>query len=999
MSLELWSDDEFIDTTLWRPGDYYIVVFSDNGDFDPKNPYTLQVDVQGSGLAAAKPAPDIQLPVTDANGTSLKDTDVNTLFVVSYRRMSQLYGNANAIALLAQTITRLQVRLNQAGLKTAVLNLDAIEPQQAGVDTLQQMYTDWDNDPTNPFLANRIAQTIDNFITAATYHNPSNNDSDLSKADALYPNAKYIVLVGGDGVIPFYRVPDLTTLANQSDYYDYLESLDVIDKQTALSGSLIHRTTLTDDIYANDSPYEWPEHPFYLSDRAVGRLVETPEQIMYYLEQYASGQAPFEINATAPYTRALVTGYDFLEDQASAIALSMAKMGITTIDLLNDSTWNTAKLQQSWFSGLFESFRRSPYRVFSPTPIQTINTHFEHFQAYPPEAWEDFSKPTFLAESILTPTSVFESSGNFQRFFTNNLCYSVGCHGGLNVESPQTSETGQPRRSLKAGVGSLFLADFAEAYMKQGGNLVGNTGYGYGDYDLIAYSERLLSFLTIEMGRDVRDATGAYVGQPIGTALALSKQRYVNNATSFDVYDYKSLMEAVLYGLPFLRVRVPTPTDIPIEDLGPDKTPVGEKLVERIITITVTIDENKRRENIGEREYPHLEDGDVAVEDTFTQAGFRTPQPRVVTSVQEGVPVLPYIAYDLTARTQDATQNMTVKDVILLEAKKYPTLANYLPRVTEIVTQGKPLLQPTFPDGINVWYPDMIYNHSTTGVGDEQRDQLLVVPAQYKALQDDSSLGSTGNMWLYQRMTFKVIYADPTVQDILPPVISRVRVVQGSQLGLQAGSRRLVVEVVDAEGTGLPEDGVQAAYSNNTLDWQTKQFTRIGAKGGTERWVADMSEGTTEPSYIITARDDAGNVAYYNGKGELWAPQATPLSGTLTIDGPKEVAVNTPITLTGTMTLARADASLVTLPISYTWSSSLTDSRRQDRLLTLNTDQAVNDIVTVQVVDTFTPATTGVTTVTLDMGNIAETSSLSATHVVSVLSNERGVVYLPMITR
>ena len=47
------------------------------------------------------------------------------------------------------------------------------------------------------------------------------------------------------------------------------------------------------------------------------------------------------------------------------------------------------------------------------------------------------------------------------------------------------------RDDIYATASSKYRADFAEAILKQGGNWIGNTGYGYGDSDLVGYSERL----------------------------------------------------------------------------------------------------------------------------------------------------------------------------------------------------------------------------------------------------------------------------------------------------------------------------------------------------------------------------------------------------------------------------------------------------------------------------------------------------------------------------
>ena len=88
---------------------------------------------------------------------------------------------------------------------------------------------------------------------------------------------------------------------------------------------------------------------------------------------------------------------------------------------------------------------------------------------------------------------------------STSLLYSVGCHSGLNVVAGAINSTAP----------AFYSADFPQAVLKQGGNWIGNTGYGYGDSDTIGYSERLATLFTKQIGRDVPGTKG-YAGAPIG---------------------------------------------------------------------------------------------------------------------------------------------------------------------------------------------------------------------------------------------------------------------------------------------------------------------------------------------------------------------------------------------------------------------------------------------------------------------------------------------------
>jgi len=91
---------------------------------------------------------------------------------------------------------------------------------------------------------------------------------------------------------------------------------------------------------------------------------------------------------------------------------------------------------------------------------------------------------------------------------------------------------------------------------------VGNTGFGLGNTDSVAFSEELMA-----------DFAGNLDGSvSIGAALANAKQAYYLGRTAFSSYDEKTLSEAELYGLPMYGVGVaPSPVGTPAA--GPPAAP------------------------------------------------------------------------------------------------------------------------------------------------------------------------------------------------------------------------------------------------------------------------------------------------------------------------------------------------------------------------------------------------------------------------------------------
>ena len=66
---------------------------------------------------------------------------------------------------------------------------------------------------------------------------------------------------------------------------------------------------------------------------------------------------------------------------------------------------------------------------------------------------------------------------NLFAILDNSLTFSVGCHSGLNVPDADAFD-------LQSGT------DWAQSFVRQRATFIGNTGYGYGDSELIAYSGR-----------------------------------------------------------------------------------------------------------------------------------------------------------------------------------------------------------------------------------------------------------------------------------------------------------------------------------------------------------------------------------------------------------------------------------------------------------------------------------------------------------------------------
>ena len=98
----------------------------------------------------------------------------------------------------------------------------------------------------------------------------------LSYYQATSPTLKYLVIVGDDLMIPFRRVPDSAFIANESLYVGQAGLIPDNPTHAALDLGYI----LTDDFYGDPRPFRWRGRGLYVPDLAIGRLVESPDEII-----------------------------------------------------------------------------------------------------------------------------------------------------------------------------------------------------------------------------------------------------------------------------------------------------------------------------------------------------------------------------------------------------------------------------------------------------------------------------------------------------------------------------------------------------------------------------------------------------------------------------------------------------------------------------------------------------------------------------------------------
>jgi Domain of unknown function DUF11/Cysteine-rich secretory protein family len=751
-------------------------------------PYTLRVSSFPGTIA---PISSVPRPVTPS--TAPAQPAIETIYLLNSARMQARFSDPAEQTAVTDVVAALAPGSSLLTSSNGVAFNLSTDLTAQDAQHLSLLYQEWDADLSQPLKANAVAQQIGMAL-----------DSLLL---TRYPNAKYLVIVGGDEIIPFFRTPDETTDGNEKAYYDQIHALAGNPNQatSSLYGDLLYRFVKTDNYYADRVPTPYHGHYLYVPDLATGRLVERPSDIRHYLNGYlATGKYTIAADQTSGVNAAaaFVTGYDFLSDQATAVADRFSGFGFApggtsgqspSLRTLNSDTWTKNDLIDAWFSGQWplSNGYNGPHVRYHLT---SLNGHFSHNAIEPANR----ASGTFAIDGLRTVAPASDATAFFKIDGGPTLIYSVGGHAGLNA--PDSAFTDPALQS-----------DFPSMILKHGGNWIGNTGYGYGDDSLIAYSERL-SLLFTEM-----------IGQPgtptIGASLAQAKQRYVRTigAGALSAYDDKVLAQMTLYGLPFIGMRVPTPVLSPNAaavvalplNLAPRVTASAPTFT-RVVTLTTTFSE-------------------------LTTAGGRIPRaltqisdslrPGVTTSVTGvdqsavGRAVLPTLSYDITVQPTTGPQRAQARSVRVRQAYTLDDLTDFNPHVTTIITDttvgasGEPQMSVT-----DQWLPlnPFIVQRTVTRVGanDQASDTLLVNPAQFRATST-----VTGTLRRYSQLVLEITYADPNVMDAanladtLPPVLVGPTVTQEG-----AHSLRISTRASDPDGTLAPT--LRTTYTLDGITWK-----------------------------------------------------------------------------------------------------------------------------------------------------------------------------------
>lgn len=764
-------------------GDYYIRVRGRNGVYNPQAPFHLEVQLV-NGVCANVSA---ELP---ANSTQVHANGYKTLVLGDINRTP---GSDDEKSSLAQLLSTFLARPEVAGVFIDVGQDARVMAANAQADQYSEC----------PYAKNLVAESIKSIIDAYWQQNPG---------------LEYIVLLGNDDTLPFFRHPDRAMLANEKNY------APPVRDQTASQASLKLGYVLSQDVYGASTQVSLKDETIPVPKLAVGRLVETATEITGMLSAYLS--TPAGVMPTP--SSALVTGYDFLEDAAWQVAGELqAGLGGATVDTLISPRELSPEDPAAWTA--------DQLRAYLLTQRHDLVFLAGHFSANAALA-ADYSTRMLSTELV-----------DSQVDLTNALIFSAGCHSGYNIVDAH----GVPLVTREP--------DWAQAFARKQATLIAGTGYQYGDTDFIKYSEKLY----LEFSRQLRSGAGPVA---IGQALVAAKLAYLTTTPDLQGIDTKSLLEATLFGLPMLSV------DMPGERYQPT---ANQSVVSGLQTYNANPGAALGLAYADVNLAPGLSLNTVQLDNIqnageVVTASYYSGPDGIVANPSE--PVLPLAIYNVSVPN-------TVLRGVGFRGGSYQDLADILPLTNAATTEIRGVHAPFL---VNYFFPvqpwKVNYFEALANPG-QGSTHLLLTPAQFKAYGQATS---TGILRGFQSLDFRLFYSNYIASSISGNVTSQPALAAAPSIVQVSSSVNTGLVNFSIWVAGNPAAGIQSVWvtytdaSNPTQGaWQSIDLSQ--SPFDSTRWVGQLPLNGQDPNnlrFIVQAVNGVGLVSLDSNHGIYYIPGA-----------------------------------------------------------------------------------------------------------------------------
>ena len=485
---------------------------------------TLEGEIEVEDRVIRDPEDTADMQIVGAGG-------VRGLIITNRTLLYQNHTDTDVTALLNQLYTEAQGAPASESPLAAVYYVDAYSTQSKNWDNTSIDYTESET------AINSVARAIDGLIE--DWHDDATEYMEVLHYDLPIDWPPYLLLVGDDDVIPFYRFMD-----PKDDEGVDLNDCDGDDVDE-------HPGWCTDSatnpaILATDENYFFTDNPF--GDRfghdwfdgdvelAVGRILgETAEDMLNLLlagVDTSNGQRGGAVMASVSGWELGLVPHDPSQgdepDIADVPALFQAKgfevrndddpsTEVCTIDVMEpyESGWNTAFKDAANDAGGMDLFFIGGHNGYGHASIPGDN---------------------------FTPDDTCSSGCEYDRFDDDHpVTLIVGCHGGLPV----------PDVDVSGGVDGSMVYDV----IHEGGRAyIGATGYSYGSMEDLhnavcgeVFMQGFFDELLSPSGSD---------SQTVGAALALAKRNFTFGVSS-DEASRKTVTEFQLYGVPWSFLTYP----------------------------------------------------------------------------------------------------------------------------------------------------------------------------------------------------------------------------------------------------------------------------------------------------------------------------------------------------------------------------------------------------------------------------------------------------------
>jgi len=554
------------------------------------------------------------------------------------------------------------------------------------------------------YYADRYSETVYNWRPGGiSYWSTANVAADVVDdliedwADDSSSRPSYLLIVGDDPIIPYYRVNDPTNAESGSEYHGVHYILDELTQ---------HDGFFSDAKYADLDDSNWKHRP---CDLAVGRIVGfSPDDMITFM---LSGQTGPDVS-NRHFVGASWAGMNF--DHEYNLHDPLRDYGF---NILYDGTGEPWDIIDNWNEWERADLVRAMQQGFG---VMGYCGHGDHNWITTPEEDEHGNRLGISASDI------HDISVNGAHLDANHPIFAfVACRVGYSLSW-----------SASRSMVYTLAREGASAVMASAGISWFRDTFGGVEYD--AWSEVLGQLFWLKL-LDPR------WGKSVGGALQGARWTY-DEGVYWDDEDEKTIMEFTLFGLPWVTLPHVSGTRTTVERAASPEPPMSPVFGQP--RAVATEDDYSLHAVVDASSYV-VDHSTIPGFDLLKVEGMRQ-------SGDAGKPVVPFTTLTLTLPSDASITGVAVvpSNDTIIDNLNIPMVVPGIPM--EGAPQGG-FVEVPFDAGI---YPAQPYTYHVSAAGDRQQVALYLVPAAYDPGADRAVLHRTLDVTVNYRASHSIILAD-----------------------------------------------------------------------------------------------------------------------------------------------------------------------------------------------------------------------------------------------